>query len=459
MRRPVAAILAAAAALALLLWAVYGSGYVGYDQLYALIWGDDLLEGRVPGYEAPRAPTPHPLANLVGLLLAPLGDGSLPALKAIGLLAFAGLGVAAYLLGRRLFSAAVGALFAVLLLTRPALVNQAMIASIDVWFLALVVAAAAIEARRPRAGAPVLLVLGLAGLLRPEAWLIAAAYLVLLLPRAPARERARLIALAVAAPLVWIGSDIAITGEPLWSFHQARATAERLGDEESALGTLEWTAKAWKGLLHVVPAIVSLAGAALAASFLPRRAAIPLALLAFGVASYMTIGLAGLPLYTRYFFLPATMLCLMAAVAVLGWRELPEGARARGWWRVAGPALGAALVVSGPFDVDHLNGALVKVDRAQRLQNDLRTIAGGREVRELIPRCQPVQTRLFRARPTLIWARRDEPPARVVATRFLDLSEGMLLIYALERRPPRTSGLRVVARNRSWTALARCPGD
>jgi hypothetical protein len=457
MRRLIAVVL-----IALLLWAVFGSGYVGYDQLYALLWGDDLAEGRLPGYEAPRAPTPHPLSNLVGLVLAPLGDGSVEALKAISLLSFAALGVAAYVLGARLFGRAVGVLFAALLLTRPSLLNQALLASIDVPFLALVVAAAAIEVRRPRAGVPVLVLLGVAGLLRPEAWLITAVYTLMLVRDAPTRERVKLVALAVTPPLLWIASDVAITGDPFWSFHQARATGERLAGAERQgdggfVDTIEFLARSWKGLLHLIPAFVAVAALAVVVRLWRDRVRVPLALIALGTAAFLVIGFAGLPLLTRYYFLPAAMLCLVAAAGTLGWRELPRGSRERRVARLAGIVMACALVVHVPFLVDHLDGALEKVDRAQRLQNDLRSIAQEPRVHDLIPRCQPVQTRLFRARPTLLWERRDDPPARIVATRRLDLSEGMLLVYSLEERPLRPVGFEQVARNRSWTVLARCP--
>ena len=460
--RPRLAAAAAVLLLALLLWAVYGSGYVGYDQLYSLLWGDDLAEGALPDYEAPRAPTPHPLANLVGLVLAPLGDGSLEALKALSLLSFAALGVAAYVLGMRLFGPAVGVLFALLLVTRPALVNQALMASIDVPFLALVVAAAAIEVRRPRAGVPVLVLLGIAGLLRPEAWLLAAAYALFLGRGARGREQAKLAALVALPPLAWMASDLAIAGDPLWSFHQARATSERLADAErygdgGPVDTIEWVGRSWKGLMQLIPALVSVAGVAIALRLWRRRVALPLVLLGLGVVAFLAIGFAGLPLLTRYFFMPAAMLSLLAAVGALGWRELPEDDPRRGTARIAGLLMAAALAIHVPFVVDHLNGALVKVDRAQAFQNDLRALAEEPRVRELMPRCQPVQTRLFRARPTLLWERRDDPPVRVTATRALALSDGMLLSYALEERPLVPRGFDRVAHRGTWRALVRCP--
>ena len=452
----------AVALIALAMWALYGSGSVGYDQLYTLLWGDELAEGRLPGYEEPRAPTPHPLPNVVGLLLAPLGDGSLAALKALSLISFAALAVAAFVLGRRLFSAPVGVLFALLVVTRPSLVNQALIAAIDVPFLALILAAAAIEVKRPRAGMPVLVLLGIAGLIRPEAWLITGVYTLLLLRERPPRaEQVRFLVAAALPPLLWVASDVAITGDPFWSFNQASATSERLADAErygdgGPIDTIEWAARSWKGLLHLIPALASIAGLALVAWLWRARLRIPLVLLALGTASFLVIGFSGLPLLTRYFFMPATMLCLVVAVAALGWRELPPGSRERTVARAVGLVIGAALLFHVPFLVDHLDGALEKVNRAQRLQDDLIAIAEEPRVRELMPRCQPVQTRLFRARPTLLYERRDEPEARIVATRRLDLTEGVLLVYALEENPLRPAGYRSVAANRTWTVLARC---
>src|SRR5215218_4050467 len=184
---------AACAAIAALVWALYGAGNVGYDTYYALIWGDQLSEGTLPTYTAFRSPTPHPLANIVGFLLTPLGDGAEEATTVITLLAFAGLAVAAFALGRALVSWPVGVVFAVVLLTRPLLVEQAMSTSIDIPFLALVVAAAAVEVRRHGNWLPVLILLGAAGLLRPEAWGVSAVYIAWVWRTVPRRDRARMI--------------------------------------------------------------------------------------------------------------------------------------------------------------------------------------------------------------------------------------------------------------------------
>jgi len=187
-------------ALALLLWLVYGEGPIGYDTSYALLWGDQLAHAHLPDYVALHAPTPHPLANLVGLVLAPLGDGAVDGIAVVSTLCLAALGWTAGVLGRRVWSWPVGVLFAVVLLTRPLLVGQELIASIDIPYLALVLGAAAMVARKPDRGLPVLAVLGVAGLLRPEAWLLAGVYVLFLLPRSTRRRRAALIGAALVAP-------------------------------------------------------------------------------------------------------------------------------------------------------------------------------------------------------------------------------------------------------------------
>ena len=86
----------------------YGPGHLGYDAVWSLEWGREALAGTIPGFAAFGAPTPHPLANAVSLLLAPLGDGAFAVAMALSWLAFAALGVLVFLLGRRLFSAWVG---------------------------------------------------------------------------------------------------------------------------------------------------------------------------------------------------------------------------------------------------------------------------------------------------------------------------------------------------------------
>src|SRR5947209_7259715 len=57
---------------AVVLRAIAGVGFANYDTLYALAWGGQLAQGETPAYGVPIAPTPHPLLELLGIVLRPL---------------------------------------------------------------------------------------------------------------------------------------------------------------------------------------------------------------------------------------------------------------------------------------------------------------------------------------------------------------------------------------------------
>ncbi len=193
----------------------------------------------------PVAPTPHPLLELLGLILRPLSAHlEIEVAVALGFVAIATCGWLIYSLGARWFGRAAGALAALVFLTRVPVISDGVRAYLDLPYLAFVLGALLVESRRPRAGTPVLALLALAGLLRPEAWAFSGLYwlyLLGLLPRRvlellpggePVRERAakiRLTLLAFAAPLIWLGSDLLVTGDPLWSLTNTRHTASALG--------------------------------------------------------------------------------------------------------------------------------------------------------------------------------------------------------------------------------------
>src|SRR4051794_32524236 len=92
--------------------------FVNYDTEYALLWGNDLVHGRTPDYGVAFAPTPHPLATLVGALGALFGTGFGEALFVV--LAFLALGVLGWLvytLGAAWFTPATGVVAALIVLT------------------------------------------------------------------------------------------------------------------------------------------------------------------------------------------------------------------------------------------------------------------------------------------------------------------------------------------------------
>src|SRR5712664_3587576 len=171
--RVVLAVGAGAVALRL----ISGVGFANYDTLYALAWGGQLSRGELPAYDVPIAPTPHPLIEALGVVLSPLGPPAVADVTvALGFLALAACGWVVYALGSRWFGRAAGALAALVLLTRVPILSYGVRAYVDLPYMLLLLSALLVESRRPRAGVPVLALLALAGLLRPEAWAFSALY-------------------------------------------------------------------------------------------------------------------------------------------------------------------------------------------------------------------------------------------------------------------------------------------
>src|SRR6476660_1452695 len=194
---------AAIGALAAALWLVWGHGFANYDTLYALVWGRQIGDGEQPSFDVSLAPTPHPLANLVGLLTAPLSARG--AEDVLVVLAFVSLGAVAWLvyeLGAKAFGPAAGALAAAIIITREPVLSYGTRAYVDLWYLAFVLGALLVVERRR---APFVL-LALAGLVRPEAWLFSSA-----LPCCRVHRddwSPDLVAIAAAGPAFWLLSDL-----------------------------------------------------------------------------------------------------------------------------------------------------------------------------------------------------------------------------------------------------------
>ncbi len=150
--------------------------YPNYDSYYSLLWGREVLDLQAPFFEGFRVPTEHPLAIGAGAALSLLGEGGDRVWVAMTLACFLWLVWGIYRLGRIAFTPLVGAIAAALLLTRFDFAFLAARGYIDVPYMALVVWAAVLEAARPRRGGPVFALLAAAGLLRPEAWVLAGLY-------------------------------------------------------------------------------------------------------------------------------------------------------------------------------------------------------------------------------------------------------------------------------------------
>src|SRR3954451_15971109 len=161
----VATVLGVAAVLRVL----FDPWYLNYDARYALLWARDVWTGIKPDYAADFAPTPHPLSTALSSFALPFGDHADTVVVWVVLLSFGLLVWLTFRLGAELFGHWAGVVAAVVVATRPVLLRDVLLGYQDIPFAALIVGAVLLEARRPRRGLAVLVLLGLAGLLRPEA--------------------------------------------------------------------------------------------------------------------------------------------------------------------------------------------------------------------------------------------------------------------------------------------------
>lgn len=334
--------------------------YPNYDSYYSLLWGREVLDLEKPVFEGFRIPTEHPLAIGVGALLSLFGEAADRLWVAMTLASFLALVWGLYRLGRVSFTPLVGAIAAGLLLTRFDFAFLAARGYIDVPYMALVVWAAALEAGRPRRGWPVFVLLALAGMLRPEAWLLSGLYFLWMSWRASWPDRLRYAALTAVAPLVWAGVDAAVTGDPLFSLTYTSSSAEELGRQRS-LSEIPSTIPYFFSKLVKLPVwLAALVGLGIATVLVPRRVVMPLALLVTGIGTFVLIGLAGLSVIERYLIVAALALLVFAAVALGGFSMLERG-RLRTAWMTLAIVVGIA---GGLYTVTRVN--------LQRFDNELR---------------------------------------------------------------------------------------
>ncbi|HEX5622310.1 MAG TPA: hypothetical protein VFX51_28050 [Solirubrobacteraceae bacterium] len=311
--------------------------YPNYDSYYSLLWGREILDFQLPGFEGFRVPTQHPLAIAVSAVVGvfPSGDRLFIALI---LASFLWLIWGVYRLGRTAFTPLVGGVAAALTLTRFDFGFLAARGYIDIPYMAIVVWAAALEAAKPRRGVPVLLLLAAAGLLRPEAWVLSGLYWLWIAWRASWGRRALYAALAAIGPVVWTLTDLIVTGDPLFSLLHTSSSAEDLGRQRTLSELPTAIPDFFNALVKLPVALAALVGLGLALTIAPRRSAMPLALLLSGIATFVLIGLAGASVIERYLAIAAVALLIFAAVAFAGFTMLRRGT-ARTVWMLASIAL------------------------------------------------------------------------------------------------------------------------
>jgi hypothetical protein len=495
---------------AVVLRVIAGVGFVNYDTLYALAWGGQLSRGSTPAYGVPIAPTPHPLVEILGVVLAPLGPAGV--LHVTVALAFGALSACAwvvYALGARWFGRAAGALAALLLITRVPVLSYGVRAYIDIPYLLLVLSALLAEVRRPRAGWPVLALLALAGLLRPEAWAWSGLYWLYLIVwpayrgrvdwgrhtpawlsrrsasggqgspgtgQAPpanvswtpgrSRELAGLTLLAASAPLVWVLGDLAITGNAVWSLTNTRHTASVLDRVTGIANVPEYIPRRIGEILRPPVLGGAALGGVLSLLWLGTRARVAAIVGVAAVVVFAVLAAVGLPINTRYAFLAAAILCVFCGAGVFGWTLLAREDPRRRWWMAAGLVVLAALVAYAPSQYRTAHRELTALARQQRIEGDLVALVRDGAVGL---RCGPVGVPNHAPIPLLALYLRTSP-ANVLSAQVNQISYGTYVDpasteverdYVLDPHDPHLPvsvppGFTESATNRSWLIFTRC---
>lgn len=329
-------------ALALVGYFAYPT-YPTYDSFYALLWGRDLLHLHLPDFHVYRGPTEHPLAIAFGAFCSVFGQGGARLMVFGSIASFVALAAGVYRLGRLCFGPVVGAFAGLLVLSRFFVENLAAQGYLDISYVALVVWATALEVERPRRGPLVFLLLAAAGLLRPDAWLLSGIYWLWCAWPADNATRLRYLGLAAVAPVLWLGADAVVTGNPLYSLHSTSGLAAEL---ERTKGFSEVLSSTWSYAVRIdkLPVVLgSIAGGLIAIWLAPRRVLVPLVVLVTLLFVFIAEGAAGASVVDRYMIGASVLMLVFCALAIGGWSMLERGAALRRVWI----AFAALLVLYG----------------------------------------------------------------------------------------------------------------
>lgn len=469
--------------MALFAFTIYRPMFPNYDTYYALIWGNEMWHLDLPDYYVFKTPTPHPLFNLYTMGLSPLGGAAIPVLTFLSLGMYVGLLYGVFRLVKQQVGTLVAFFTTLVLLTRTDLMAFAFRSMLDIPFLLMIVWAAVLEVQRPRRGLAPLVLLSLAGLLRPEAWLMAGFYWLWLaygwvkkdadLPGEQPSFKA-LIGfglLVISAPSIWLAWDWIVTGDALYSVHSTSEVAKEVNRQKSLPQAILALPGFIGGSEQWVNAISGVAGFALA-FYAYRKHMIMLAVLAVvGVITYLLISVAGLSVIPRYLVVPSLVMCFGVAFSLVGWERL------KGTPRKIGIALAIAtlllMVARVPAYYDQLRGLNTSTDTISVSYSRVVDIVNNPKVRAAIDSCAPITAFTYESVPIIRYELRkgkrevlasteiETPPTggvQLLQTSALDPLQ--MSVVTRTTRAPWTGfpqpGVRFLGENRAWVAYTSC---
>jgi hypothetical protein len=338
----------------------------------------------------------------------------------------------------------------------------------------------------------VLALLGLAGLLRPEAWLFSGAYLVYLAYSDPEKPKGRLTPLgslfdpasllpltllAAVAPFAWALFDLAVTGDPLYSLTGTQDTVSTLDRPTGLFDALRLAPRRIGEILREPVLLGAAVGIVLTAWKLRaqkagtgRRSALMLAAAVVSLGAFLLLATAGLAVITRYLLLPSTILALFGAAGVLGWLSLDRDDPWRMRWAACGAVVVLAMLVFVPQQANRLSDLRAKVGDQEQIRDDLHDVTEETGFDEscpdvAIPSTQgvPLLALWLDRRPSQISTSSAPPSGYLIAPANSEVAK----LFALDRNDPAAAGpaangintrIATTAGNSSWLVFGRCTG-
>jgi hypothetical protein len=486
---------------------VFPLGFPNYDTIYALVWGRELAHGMSPDYGAALPPTPHPLADLVGLVTSPFGAAPITVIMIIAYLSLGLIAWLVYRLGSDWFDRPIGAVAALFVLTRAPFLSNGLRAYIDLPFIALCLGALAVESRRPRAGWPVLALLVPAGLLRPEAWGFAIAYwlwlafdlrrsegslqarevdrpLVTLLGwelvwrgERSNRELAWLGLLALLGLILWVLFDAITTGNPLYSLTGTQETVETLNRQTGPVDLVLYGPRRLGEVMQWPGMIGGFGGLVLGFFLLRRRSALGIAAVVLALLAFAFLAAAGLAIIARYTMLAGAILSIFFALALLGWRLLDRGDPWRFRWQLFAGLVLVMVILWIPNQWNLDSQVNTDLSNQGKIEGDLTDLVNAGA---FSPLCGPIEVPNHRAIPRLAFGLKVKPTEIVSASEAISspeekaklaeagyyvapTSEFVIHNFILDPGDPTRVSLtppkgfhEKVAANESWKVYSRC---
>jgi hypothetical protein len=468
----------------LVAFTIYREVFPNYDTYYALIWGDEMAHFHLPDYDVYRTPTPHPLFNVYTALLSFTGGAAIHILTIVSLAMYVGLLYGVYKLVKLQVGTLVAFFTLLVLLLRTDLMAFAFRSMLDIPFLLMVIWAAVLEVQKPRRGLAPLLLLAAAGLLRPEAWLIAGFYWLwlalghvrpkLALPgELPSIKKLFWFALLViTAPVIWLVWDWIVTGDALYSIHSTSEVAAQLKRTKSLPGAILAIPKNISGTEEWVTAISGTLGFLLAFWVYRMHMLMLAALGVVGVITYLFIAVGGLSVIPRYLVIPSIVLCFGVAFSVVGWERLEATPRK------LGIALAIFTVLLGlaraPAYLDNFRALNTSTQQVSVTYSRIYNILDKPKVRKTIEDCEPITAFTHETIPIIRYklglakgqvpatTELNHPPTKgtlLIQTSALDPLQMTIVDRVLRKQWTgfNQPGFKFRGENRAWIVYTTCP--